>query len=42
MLVIPVAYGSDADINALSTIARASDTRVQSGDAKNIKVALVI
>ena len=42
VLVIPVAYGSDADINALSNIARASDTRVQSGDAQNIKRILDI
>lgn len=37
ILVIPVAYGRDADINALNAIARASDTKVQSGDAKTIK-----
>jgi len=37
ILVIPVAYGSDADISALNAIARASDTKVQSGDAQNIK-----
>jgi Ca-activated chloride channel family protein len=37
VLVIPVAYGSDADINSLSAIARASDTKVLSGDPKNIK-----
>jgi Ca-activated chloride channel family protein len=37
ILVIPVAYGSDADINALNTIARASDTKVQSGDPATIK-----
>jgi Ca-activated chloride channel family protein len=37
VLVIPVAYGSDADINALNAIARASDTKVQSGDAATIK-----
>jgi Ca-activated chloride channel family protein len=37
ILVIPVAYGSDADINALNAIARASDTKVQSGDAKTIR-----
>ncbi len=42
VLVIPVAYGSDADINALSNIARASDTRVQSGDPQNIKRLLDI
>jgi Ca-activated chloride channel family protein len=40
ILVIPVAYGSDADINALNAIARAGDTKVQSGDAKNIKKLL--
>lgn len=40
VLVIPVAYGSDADINALNAIARASDTKVQSGDAKTIKSLL--
>jgi Ca-activated chloride channel family protein len=37
ILVIPVAYGSDADINALNAIARASDTKVQSGDPATIK-----
>lgn len=37
ILVIPVAYGRDADINPLNAIARASDTKVQSGDAKTIK-----
>lgn len=37
ILVIPVAYGRDADINALNAIARASDTKVQSGDAKTIR-----
>jgi Ca-activated chloride channel homolog len=42
ILVIPVAYGSDADISALSSIARASDTKVQSGDPKNIKGVLTI
>ncbi|NWF67668.1 MAG: substrate-binding domain-containing protein [Chloroflexi bacterium] len=36
VIVIPVAYGEDADINTLSSIARASQTRVQSGDASNI------
>ena len=40
ILVIPVAYGSDADISALNAIARASDTKVQSGDSKNIKKLL--
>jgi Ca-activated chloride channel homolog len=37
ILVIPVAYGGDADINALNAIARASDTKVQSSDAQGIK-----
>lgn len=36
VIVIPVAYGSNADINALNSIARASSTRVQSGDPENI------
>ena len=42
VLVIPVAYGDDADISSLSTIARASDTKVQPGDPKNIKSLLEI
>jgi Ca-activated chloride channel family protein len=37
ILVIPVAYGRDADISALNAIARASDTKVQSGDPATIK-----
>ncbi len=37
ILVIPVAYGADADINALNAIARASDTTVQPGTAENIQ-----
>jgi Ca-activated chloride channel homolog len=36
VIVIPVAYGSDADINALNSMARTSATRVQSGDADSI------
>jgi Ca-activated chloride channel homolog len=36
VIVIPVAYGRDADINALNSIARASATRVQSGDSNSI------
>ncbi len=36
VIVIPIAYGEDADINTLSAIARASQTRVQSGDASTI------
>jgi Ca-activated chloride channel family protein len=37
VIVIPVAYGSDADIHALNSIARDSATRVHSGDPKNIQ-----
>ncbi|HYO88721.1 MAG TPA: VWA domain-containing protein [Candidatus Limnocylindrales bacterium] len=42
IIVIPVAYGSDADINALNAIARASNTRVQSGDPDSILRVLQI
>jgi hypothetical protein len=42
VVVIPVAYGGDADINALNSIARASATRVQSGDPENIQQVLQI
>jgi Ca-activated chloride channel family protein len=42
VIVIPVAYGSDADVNALNAIARASATRVQSGDPNNILAILEI
>jgi Ca-activated chloride channel family protein len=42
IIVIPVAYGGDADINALNGIARASATRVQSGDPENIQTVLEI
>lgn len=42
VIVIPVAYGRDADINALNTIARSSATRVASGDATNILSVLDI
>jgi Ca-activated chloride channel family protein len=42
VIVIPVAYGSDADIAALNSIARASSTRVQSGDPANILSVLEI
>ncbi len=42
VIVIPVAYGGDADINALNGIARASATRVQSGDPENIQKVLEI
>jgi Ca-activated chloride channel homolog len=40
IIVIPVAYGSDADIGALNAIARASSTKVQSGDPKDIRSLL--
>ncbi len=40
VIVIPVAYGGDADIKALSAIARASATRVQSGDPEDIEKPL--
>ncbi len=36
VIFIPVAYGSDADVNALNAMARASNTRVNSGNAANI------
>lgn len=42
ILVIPIAYGSDADISSLNTIARASATRVQTGDTKDIDKLLEI
>ncbi len=42
VIVIPVAYGSNADINALLSIARASSTSVQSGDPQNILQVLEI
>ena len=42
VIVIPVAYGGDADINALNSIARSSATRVQSGDPENIQSVLEI
>ncbi len=40
VLVIPVAYGSDADISALNAIARASATKVQSGNPEDIQSLL--
>lgn len=42
VIVIPVAYGSNADIAALNAIARASSTSVQSGDPQNIGRVLEI
>jgi Ca-activated chloride channel family protein len=40
IIVIPIAYGSDADIHALNTIARSSATRIQSSDTADIQRAL--
>jgi Ca-activated chloride channel homolog len=42
LLIIPVAYGSDADISTLNSIARASSAKVQSGDPDNIQKLLEI
>jgi Ca-activated chloride channel homolog len=42
VLIIPIAYGSDADINALNSIARASSTRVLSGDTADINTILQV
>ena len=42
ILIIPVAYGADADIAALNSIAQASSTKVQSGDPKDIQKLLEI
>jgi Ca-activated chloride channel family protein len=42
ILIIPVAYGSDADIASLNSIAQASATKVQSGDPKDIQKLLEI
>jgi Ca-activated chloride channel family protein len=42
VIVVPVAYGSDADIQTLNSIARASATKVQSGDPSNILQVLDI
>ena len=36
LIVIPVAYGGDADAQALNAIARASNTQMVVGDPKNI------
>jgi Ca-activated chloride channel family protein len=36
LIVIPVAYGGDADTQALNAIARASHTQMVVGDPKNI------
>lgn len=40
VIVVPLAYGVDADMVALSDIARASATRVQSGNPSNIEDVL--
>ncbi len=40
IVVIPIAYGSDADIRTLSSIAQAANTRVQSGDPDEIRTLL--
>lgn len=42
VIVLPVAYGSDADIQALNSMARSSATRVTSGDPNNIGQLLQI
>jgi hypothetical protein len=36
VIVVPVAYGSNADVEVLNSIARASSTTVQSGDPSTI------
>jgi Mg-chelatase subunit ChlD len=40
IVLIPVAYGGDADISALSSLARASATKVQSGSTDDILTLL--
>jgi Ca-activated chloride channel family protein len=40
VIVVPVAYGSDADINALNNVARTSATEVQAADPENISRVL--
>ncbi|MDX1994581.1 MAG: substrate-binding domain-containing protein [bacterium] len=42
VIVIPIAYGSDADVQTLNSIARSSNTQVQSGDPENISNVLEI
>jgi Ca-activated chloride channel family protein len=42
ILIIPVAYGSDADIATLNSIALASSTKVQSGNPEDISKLLEI
>ena len=40
IIIIPVAYGQDADMNVLNSIARSSKTTVQQGDTDNIQKLL--
>ena len=40
IIIIPVAYGTDADMNVLNSIARSSKTTVQQGDTDNIQKLL--
>jgi Ca-activated chloride channel family protein len=40
VIVVPLAYGGNADIQSLNAIAQASRTRVQSGDPENISSLL--
>jgi Ca-activated chloride channel homolog len=42
VIVIAVAYGQDADVQSLNSIARASSTKVQSGDPKDIQAVLQV
>ncbi|MEM7348679.1 MAG: vWA domain-containing protein, partial [Chloroflexota bacterium] len=42
VILIPIAYGSDADIHALNTIARSSATRIQSSDPADIQQVLQV
>lgn len=42
IILIPVAYGADADVASLNALARASDTRMQSGDPTSILAVLEI
>ena len=42
MIVVPVAYGANADIQALGSIARASNTTVQSGNPEDILAVLEV
>jgi Ca-activated chloride channel family protein len=42
VIVIPIAYGADADVSTLGAIARAATTSVQSGDVSTISQVLQI